>query len=81
MVSIVKQQGADYISVNGELCGKIIPCEGAVDSFTELENGAWKWHRRTAEPTDSIPTERPGAGHPTELLSPRVLIRRMKRQA
>ena len=33
MVSIVKQQGADYISVNGELCGKIIPCEGAVDSY------------------------------------------------
>ena len=70
MVSIVKQQGADYISVNGELCGKIIPCEGAVDSFTELENGAWKWHRRTAEPTDSMRMELLFMGKPTFTMVP-----------
>ena len=65
MISIIKENGIDYISVDGELCGKIIPCEGAADSFTELENGAWKWHRKTECPTDSMRMELLFIGEPT----------------
>ncbi|MBQ7012066.1 MAG: hypothetical protein IJN63_10200 [Clostridia bacterium] len=70
MISIVNENGVNFISVNGEPCGKIIPCEGAADSFTELECGAWKWHRKTAEPTDSMRMELLFLGEPTFTMVP-----------
>ena len=50
MTEILLRNGIHEIRVDGKLCGRIAPCDGATDTFTPIENGAWKWIRRCETP-------------------------------
>ena len=60
------------IVLNGKAYGQILPCEGAVDTFKELENGAWEWHRHTEKPVDHMRMELLFYGEPTFTMVPSV---------
>ena len=60
------------IILNGTVYGKILPCAGAVDSFKELESGAWEWHRHTQTPVDRMRMELLFYGEPTFTMVPSV---------
>ena len=60
------------IFVDGAACAKIVPCEGATDTFREIENGAWEWHRHTEVPTDHMRMELVFLGVPDFFMVPSV---------
>lgn len=57
MTEIIKNESGHIITVNGKHCALIPAIKGASDSFDKLEDGAWRWHRRTDEPTDKMRME------------------------
>ena len=60
------------ICIDGKAYGQILPCPGAVDTFEEIEEGAWRWHRHTQIPTDHMRMELLFYGDPTFTLVPSV---------
>lgn len=60
------------ITLDGVAYARIVPQEGATDSFRELESGAWEWHRHTSEPVDHMRMELVFAGVPTFTMVPAV---------
>lgn len=60
------------ITLGGVAYARIVPQEGATDSFRELESGAWEWHRHTSEPVDHMRMELVFAGVPTFTMVPAV---------
>ena len=72
MTEIVFQNGVHQITVNGASYAKILPCEGATDTFEPIEADAWRWHRHTDTPTDHIRMEMTLLGAPTFTMVPAV---------
>ena len=72
MTEIVFQNGVHQITVNGASYAKILPCEGATDTFEPIEAGAWRWHRHTDTPTDHMRMEMTLLGAPTFTMVPAV---------
>ena len=72
MTQIVWQGGSHVIAVNGKVLAKILPCAGAEDIFTPIENGAWKWHRHTEKPVDHMRMEAVLLGQPDFTMVPSV---------
>ena len=60
------------ILLNGTVYGKILPVDGATDSFEPIENGAWHWHRHTEKPVDHMRMELVFLGTPAFTMVPAV---------
>lgn len=60
------------ITLNETEYGRIVPAAGATDTFRKLEDGAWEWHRHTAEPVDHMRMELLFYGEPTFTMVPAV---------
>ncbi|MBQ8387766.1 MAG: hypothetical protein IJX46_02435 [Clostridia bacterium] len=72
MTEILRKNGFSEIAVNGKAYAKIVPAEGAVDTFEPIEDGAWRWHRRTERPTDKMRMELVLYGKPNFTMIPAV---------
>ena len=72
MVEIVKTADGQVITVNGTAYARIPAQEGAEDTFEKIEEGAWKWFRRTEEPTDRMRMEVILTGAPSFTMIPAV---------
>ena len=72
MTEIKLQNGEYLIFANGKPYAKILGADGAADSFTEIEDGAWKWHRKTAQPTDKMKMELVLLGEPSFTMVPGI---------
>ena len=72
MIEITSQNGMYRILLDGREYAKILPCPDVVDSFRKLEDGAWEWHRHTAQPTDHMRMELVFLGEPTFTMVPAV---------
>ena len=57
MIEIITTSNGHAIAANGKIYAAIRGAEGSVDTFEPIENGAWKWHRHTAKPTDHMRME------------------------
>ena len=72
MTEIVRKDGIDLVLSEGKPFVKILPMEGATDTFEKLEDGAWKWHRHTEKPVDHMRMEALFFGKPDFTLIPAV---------
>ena len=72
MTEIILKNGMHELCADGVAYGRIIPVEGAADTFTPIENGAWKWIRKTEVPTDYMRMEVVLFGEPTFTMVPAV---------
>lgn len=72
MTDIVQSRDSYAICSGGAVLAKILPCAGAADSFTKLEEGAWIWRRHTDVPTDHMKMEVVLLGEPTFTMVPAV---------
>ena len=72
MTELIFKNGSHSICIGGVEYARILPCEGAVDSFTALEEGVWKWTRRTQQPVDKMRMEVVLLGQPTFTMVPSV---------
>ena len=72
MTEIIKIENGYAVAIDGKPMAHILPAEGAADTFTPIENGAWKWHRHTAMPTDHMRMEMVLIGEPTFTMVPSV---------
>ena len=72
MIELIFKNGSHSICIGGVEYARILPCEGAVDSFTALEEGVWKWTRRTQQPVDKMRMEVVLLGQPTFTMVPSV---------
>ena len=72
MTEIVRV-GHDHFIVNGGTSyAKILSVDGAIDTFEQICDGAWKWHRHTDVATDRMRMEMIFLGEPTFTLIPSV---------
>ena len=72
MIEIILQNGIHTIVASGVPYAKIAPCEGATDTFEQIEDGAWRWHRHTEKPTDHMRMELVLYGEPSFTMVPAV---------
>lgn len=72
MTEIIKIENGYAVAIDGKPYAHILPAEGATDTFTPIENGAWKWHRHTDVPTDRMRMEMVLLGDPTFTMVPSV---------
>jgi len=72
MTEIIKTERGHVIAINGKPYASILPVADATDSFEKLENGAWKWYRHTAKPTDKMRMEIVLFGEPTFTMVPAI---------
>jgi len=72
MTEIILKNGVHELCANGKAYGRIVPVEGAADTFTPIENGAWKWVRKTDVPTDHMRMELVVYGEPSFTMVPSV---------
>lgn len=72
MSEIILKNGVHEIYENGVAYGRIVSVEGATDIFTPIENGAWRWIRKTDVPTDHMRMEVILFGQPTFTMVPSV---------
>lgn len=72
MTEIIRIENGYAVAIGGIPCAHILPTEGATDTFTPIENGAWKWHRHTDTPTDHMRMEMVLLGEPTFTMVPAV---------
>ncbi len=70
MTEILLKNGIYELRTDGVAYGRIIPCEGATDTFIPIENGAWKWIRKTEVPTDHMRMELVLYGEPDFTMVP-----------
>lgn len=57
MTEIIQSARGHEIVIGCQSRAWIPAMENAVDAFTPIEPGAWKWHRRTAAPVDQMRLE------------------------
>lgn len=72
MTEIIKTENGYAVAIDGKPYARILPTEGATDTFTPIENGAWKWHRHTDTPTDHMRMEMVLLGEPSFTMVPSV---------
>ncbi len=72
MTEIIEKNGIYEIFADGKAYAKIVPVEGAVDTFEKIENGAWRWHRHTEKATDNMRMELVLYGEPSFTMIPAV---------
>ena len=72
MLQIVKTEKGHVITENGREYALIPAVEGALDSFEQIEAGAWHWHRKTAVPVDNMRMEAILLGGATFTMVPSV---------
>ncbi|MBQ2117660.1 MAG: hypothetical protein II192_01235, partial [Clostridia bacterium] len=72
MTEILKTEEGHAIAANGKIYARIPTPEGAEDRFERLEDGAWKWIRRTEKPVDHMRMEVILLGEPTFTMVPAV---------
>ncbi|MBQ4297801.1 MAG: hypothetical protein II771_05855 [Clostridia bacterium] len=72
MTEILKTEEGHAIAANGKIYARIPTPEGAEDRFERLEDGAWKWIRRTEKPVDHMRMEVILVGEPTFTMVPAV---------
>ncbi len=72
MTEIIKKDGCHHIVIDGKTVGFIPALSGASDSFEIIEEGAYKWHRHTEKPVDSMRMEVVLSGEPTFTMIPAV---------
>ena len=72
MIGLREIGGAYWLFSDGEAFAKNLPAAGASDTFEELEPGAWRWRRRTAEPTGHMRMEAVLFGEPSFTMIPAV---------
>ena len=72
MVSIIKTDYGHAVAVDGKEYAKILAVDGAVDTFEPIENGAWRWLRKTDVPTDKMRMEMVLIGEPTFTMVPAI---------
>ena len=72
MTEIKLQNGVYEIVADHVTYAKILPCEGATDTFEPIENGAWRWHRHTDVPVDYMRMELVLYGEPSFTMVPAV---------
>ena len=57
MTEFLKTEDGIFVSVDGARVVRIPAAAGASDSFEPIEDGVWKWTRRTDKPTDKMRME------------------------
>ena len=72
MVSIKKTDYGHAIEIDGKPYAKIFGVDGAQDSFEPIEDGAWRWMRKTDVPTDRMRMEMLLIGDPTFTMVPAI---------
>lgn len=72
MVEIIFGGKTHEIFMGGKAYAKIVPIEGAVDTFEKIEDGVWRWHRHTEKPTDHMRMELVFYGEPDFTMVPSV---------
>ena len=72
MTEILQKNGIFEITLDGKAYAKIVPAEGAADTFEQIEDGAWKWHRHTENPVDHMRMEIVLYGEPSFTMVPAV---------
>ncbi len=72
MAKIESFENGHVITAGGNTYARIVPVEGATDSFTEIEKGVFYWHRHTDIPTDRMRMELVFLGEPTFTMVPSV---------
>ena len=72
MTQIILKDGIHEICLDGKAYGRILPLEGATDTFVPIEKGAWRWIRKTETPTDRMRMEAVLFGEPTFTMVPSV---------
>ena len=72
MVSIIKTDYGHAVAVDGKEYAKILAVPGAVDTFEPIEDGAWRWLRKTDVPTDKMRMEMVLIGEPTFTMVPAI---------
>ena len=72
MIEILQKNGIFEIMLGSKPYAKIVPTEGAVDTFEKIEDGAWKWHRHTEKPVDHMRMEIVLYGEPSFTMVPAV---------
>ncbi|MBO4411417.1 MAG: hypothetical protein J5794_04450 [Lachnospiraceae bacterium] len=72
MTELKQQDGAWLVLSEGTPFAKILPAEGATDTFEPLEDGAWKWHRHTETPVDRMRMEVLFFGKPDFTMIPAI---------
>ena len=59
-VEILRADDQTRICLGGDTIARILPCAGAEDSFSEIENGVFRWTRKTREPVSAMRMEEHG---------------------
>ncbi len=72
MTEIIREGEGHIIVMNGKPYAKILPIEGATDTFEKIEDGSFRWHRHTDTPTDRMRMELVFLGEPTFTMVPSV---------
>ncbi len=72
MIEIRCENGVFTLFSGERAIAKILPSEGAKDSFEAIEDGAWRWRRRTKEPVDRMRMELVFLGKPDFTLIPGI---------
>ena len=72
MVEIVFNGKTHEITMGGKTYAKIVPTDGAADTFERIGDGAWRWHRHTEKPVDHMRMELVFCGEPTFTMVPSV---------
>lgn len=56
-VEILRADDQTRICLCGDTVARILPCDGAEDSFCEIEEGVFHWTRKTSEPVSAMRME------------------------
>ncbi|MBQ8387420.1 MAG: hypothetical protein IJX46_00660, partial [Clostridia bacterium] len=72
MLDIIFENGINEIALNGRAYAKVVPVEGAADTFEKIEEGVWRWHRHTEKPVDHMRMELVFYGTPSFTMVPAV---------
>ena len=72
MTELQQKDGAWLVLSEGKPFAKILPADGATDTFEPLEDGAWKWHRHTDVPVDRMRMEVLFFGKPDFTMIPAI---------
>ena len=72
MTEIVRRDNEVLLTVDERAYAGIVSVPGSTDRFEQIEDGVWRWHRHTDEPTDHMRMEVVLFGEPSFTLIPAV---------